>query len=103
MNRHIHLREQWWDESEPGDRDYIQQQIRDALQQGEVKITFIKADGTRREMLATVSSNIVPATVTESTRAPREPNPNVCHVWDIEAQGWRSFRWDRLRAADFTG
>jgi len=26
----------------------------------------------------------------------RAINPEVCSVWDVNAQGWRSFRWDNV-------
>ena len=28
----------------------------------------------------------------------RKINPEVCAVWDLNAQGWRSFRWDKVIA-----
>ena len=38
--------------------------------------------------------------VTESTKprhTPKEPDPAVIKVFDVEAQAWRSFRMDRLK------
>jgi hypothetical protein len=58
------------------------------------KIRFVKKDGTIRTMLATLQdSELPPATGTGGTRA---SNPGVLPVYDMEAQGWRSFRIDSL-------
>jgi hypothetical protein len=27
----------------------------------------------------------------------KKPNPDALAVWDVEANGWRSFRWDSLQ------
>jgi hypothetical protein len=27
----------------------------------------------------------------------KKPNPDVLAVWDVEAKGWRSFRWDSIK------
>lgn len=58
-------------------------------------ITFTKRDGTERVMLCTLQESALPLR-TESEEPKREHSPDVQPVWDIEAGGWRSFRWDSL-------
>lgn len=65
-------------------------------------VTFLKLDGDRREMTCTLQDSIVPPTPAPKALAEGEvarvkkPNTEVCNVWDVNAQGWRSFRYDRV-------
>jgi len=60
------------------------------LKENEVSVTFTKADGTQRVMRCTLKAEHLPAreNVTESTRKRSENNVSV---WDLNANGWRSF------------
>jgi hypothetical protein len=69
--------------------------VRETLGAGIVKITFEKADGTPRTMLATTKEGLTVITESKTGRTKKE-NPEVCVVFDTEKQEWRSFRWDRL-------
>ncbi len=64
------------------------------LKSGEVNLTFTKVDGSTREMLATLSEDLIPnpQTTSEASRS-KKISEGVCAVWDNVAQGWRSFRW----------
>jgi|TARA_R110000744_G_scaffold248700_1_gene365078 hypothetical protein len=74
-------------------------EIKDMLKAGSVRIEFIKANGARREMNATLSEQIiVVAPVIEGSAAgTKKSNEFALPVWDVDAVGWRSFRWDSLR------
>jgi hypothetical protein len=65
------------------------------LKTGTVKIRFLKANGDIRKMSATLSDSFIPPS-TEKKVSP-SVNANALPVWDIDADGWRSFRWDSLR------
>lgn len=71
--------------------------LEDMLRVGPVTVTFEKSDGTLREMRATLESNVIVETREKKTDRVKKPNPDVCAVWDMEKQEWRSFRWDKLR------
>ena len=95
--------------------DEVKLQIRDwvrgLLQNGEITVTFVKADGTERDMLCTLDGSRIPVTVAKpiSTTAPvdgivreskkprKEPDPHSIRVFDLEKQEWRSFRFERLK------
>lgn len=62
------------------------------LQTGTYKVTFEKADGSHREMLCTLNSDLIPVQIAGTTK----PNPNIVTVWDVEKEDWRAFRMDRL-------
>lgn len=68
--------------------------IRNLLRQAVIMITFTKANGTVREMKCTLSEKILPAK--EVTESHRKSSSDNCSVWDIDAQAWRSFRWDSI-------
>jgi hypothetical protein len=70
------------------------------LSESEVEVTFVKKDGTERKMLCTLSENKIP-----SEKAPKNvgktKNDEVLAVFDIENDGWRSFRWDSIKTIQF--
>jgi hypothetical protein len=81
---------------------YTQQQkqeIREQLKSGIVGLHFIKNDGTDRWMRATLCEGLMPPQPADSHAGP--PNEQLQVVWDLEAGGWRSFRWERLKQTQF--
>ena len=81
--------------------DTFKTQLKEALQRNEVGITFTKRDGSERTMQCTLSTSRIPGeqlpkggdTSTSSTQAQA--------VFDIQKQGWRSFRWDSIKSVTF--
>lgn len=73
------------------------QEIQTLLNQGVVRIVFQKKDGSTRVMLCTTQPGVMPppparAEGPDGKPAPGRPIPeNHLLVWDIEAQGLRSF------------
>jgi hypothetical protein len=44
-----------------------------------------------------LKADLLPAqTDLEEAVQKKTPNPDVLAVWDVEASGWRSFRWDSI-------
>ena len=71
---------------------------------GPVTVTFSKKDGTERVMNCTTNSNLIPASpIVESTEPKKEKkvNEDVMPVYDLDARGWRSFRWDSIKQVKF--
>lgn len=68
--------------------------IRNLLRNAVITITFTKSDGTVREMKCTLAKEFLPAQVVKESE--HKHSPDSCPVWDMEAQAWRSFRWDSL-------
>ena len=79
---------------------------------GEVTVTFTKRDGEERIMRCTTSPNLVPpAPMTEvhvtNTDNPidfpvvkreKKKNEDVCSVYALDVNDWRSFRWDSVKS-----
>jgi hypothetical protein len=77
--------------------------LKGLLRERVVGVTFMKKDGTERVMQATLSENFIPeATNSENSATTRKKSDEALAVWDIEAQGWRSFRWDSVKTVNFT-
>lgn len=69
-----------------------------ALKNGIVKVVFTKVNGENRVMHATLKEELLPEqTDIEEQIQKKKPNPAALAVWDVEAKGWRSFRWDSLK------
>ena len=70
--------------------DIIQQ-----LKEGVIEVKFTKADGSQRVMSATLNDQYV--NYDDSASSTKELLYTAQPVWDINASGWRSFRWDSLQ------
>ena len=76
-----------------------QQEILENLRNGEVTVTFTKVNGDKRVMTCTLNESVIPKpekTEPLTQKKVRAINPEVCSVWDVNAKGWRSFRWDNV-------
>lgn len=71
-----------------------------ALSFYKAKVKFLKKDGSERIMKCTRSMELIPIGASTSTKQGVEreasSNPNLISVFDLEAQGWRSFDFTRL-------
>jgi len=79
------------------------QDLKTLLEQNIIKVDFLKLNGDRRTMTCTLREDLKPAATrsdTVSQRAVRETAESVICVWDVNAQGWRSFRYDRIINVD---
>ncbi len=73
------------------------------LKTGEVIVTFTKVNGDKRVMTCTLNETVLPPAKKDeplTQKKVREINPEVCSVWDVNAQGWRAFRWDNVIGID---
>jgi len=69
------------------------------LSQNVVTVDFTKLDGDKRVMTCTLREDIKPAATKAdplSQKKVREVSDAVVSVWDVNAKGWRSFRYERI-------
>ena len=97
-------------------KEQIRAWVKDLLQKSTITVTFVKADGTDREMLCTLNWDNIPVDkapketpttpidgiMRESKKPRKEPDPHSIRVFDLEKQEWRSFRFDRLKKVTAT-
>jgi hypothetical protein len=73
------------------------------LSQNVVTVDFTKLDGDKRVMTCTLREDIKPAATkadSMSQKKVREVSDAVVSVWDVNAKGWRSFRYERINAVN---
>ena len=75
--------------------------VKSILNESVATVTFTKSDGTERVMKCTLDRKLVPEKGYETKRINeqvRTVSADVLPVYDVEAQGWRSFRWDSIKS-----
>jgi hypothetical protein len=88
--------------------------LKSHLAYGPVTVIFTKKDGEERVMECTTASSLVPLveekiheTNTDNpidfpvTKKEKKVNDDIMPVYDLEAKGWRSFRWDSVKQVRF--
>jgi len=77
--------------------------LKNLLEQNVLVVDFNKISGDKRVMTCTLREDMKPAatkTDTMSQKKIREMSDAVVNVWDVNAKGWRSFRYDRVNSVD---
>lgn len=72
-------------------------ELKETLENGVVTVVFEKVDGTLREMKCTLLTEYLPKTEGPTLLTERKEPDNVLSVWDVENNGWRSFRVDNIK------
>ena len=74
------------------------------LRKESVTVVFTKKDGTERVMKCTTDPTIImfkdPSSV-ETKESTRKVNEDIMPVYDLEANAWKSFRWDSIKQVRF--
>ena len=60
-----------------------------------ITLKFTKSDGSERVMKCTLREDYTVKPEKKTDRV-KKPNDNVISVWDVEWNGWRSFKYDNL-------
>ena len=69
--------------------------ILNLLKQGVIEVKFKKVDGSERVMKCTLLESYVKPHE-KTTDREKKVNEDVISVWDVEKEGWRSFRYDSV-------
>jgi hypothetical protein len=66
----------------------------DMLRHNIVTVTFTKVNGDERVMKCTLRSEMIPNAPTQNGElvVEQKQSSNNVSVWDVDSQGWRSFR-----------
>jgi hypothetical protein len=107
-----------YQESDESGRVIFRDWIRNLLNVSEITVTFVKADGTLRDMRCTLDQDRIPpqppraakpareapvdGIVRESKEVTRPEESHTQKVFDLDAGAWRSFRYDRLKKVTVT-
>jgi hypothetical protein len=74
--------------------EFVYAELQSQLQKEVLEVTFTKVNGEKRIMNCTLMEGILPSNPTEEAKkeAKKKVNEDVLSVWDIDSNGWRSFR-----------
>jgi hypothetical protein len=77
--------------------------LKNLLHERVVTVVFTKKDGSDREMRCTLNENMIPSVESDvANNGNRKKSSEAQPVYDLDAQGWRSFRWDSIKAVNFS-
>jgi len=77
--------------------------LKGLLEQNVVVVDFNKISGDKRVMTCTLREDMKPRATKDDTMSQkkvREMSDATVSVWDVKAEGWRSFRYDRINSVD---
>ena len=79
--------------------NYTYDRVTDSLRAGIVRLSFVKVkDGEVRNMRATLNEKYIPDTQKPTTDVKK--NEETVRVYDLDVEGWRSFRINSLQTFD---
>lgn len=73
-------------------KDTLKKQLHESVK----TITFTKTDGTQRVMNCTLQQSVLPPADPDKSPTARKTSDEALAVWDVDAAGWRSFRYDAI-------
>lgn len=65
------------------------------LRHNRIKLTFIKLNGDIRVMYCTLTEDVIKDKFSVGAKA-KKSSDEILSVYDLENEGWRSFRWDSV-------
>jgi hypothetical protein len=95
-----------YQEADDANKAIIRDWVRSLLQKDEITVTFVKADGTDREMRCTLNPEKLPPApvatgpvdgIVKESKERKKPDEHSLRVFDLDKSEWRSFRFDRLK------
>lgn len=70
--------------------------IVDKARTGNIHVRFTKANGEERLMRCTLKNEHLPKQI-DLEESTTKDNSNLVVVWDLDANGWRSFKVDSIK------
>lgn len=83
------------------DYNSIEHDLYNELHKGVVTVIFNKVDGSERVMKCTLSLGMIPEDMKPKGDDTRVLSEEVVRVYDVEAEGWRSFRKDSIISVNY--
>ena len=72
------------------------EELMQSLKHGITVVKFLKKDESERIMIATLDPKLLPERDASITQEYVVKNTNQIRVYDVEAEAWRSFLFDRI-------
>ena len=96
---------EFYKNASPEEREDFKSWLKGLLHDGAVMITFTKVDGSVRVMTCSLKKELLPPPpeVKEGeVKKERKVNPEVCPVFDLEKQDWRSIKYETIKKIEFS-
>jgi hypothetical protein len=74
---------------------FVRSELQTQLQSEILEVTFTKVNGDKRVMNCTLMEGVLPSNTAEK-KADKKINEDILSVWDVDANGWRSFRMNTV-------
>ena len=87
--------------SSESDRKLMREWMAGILKQQDIDVTFTKVNGTLRKMHCTLQESAIIPREEKKHEIVKDKNEDVCVVWDIDKNEWRSFRYDSIKEIRF--
>jgi len=72
------------------------EKLRQLLREGEVRFTFLKADGSTRQARGTLKMEDIPLAAHPTGESKRQVSDSVQVFYDLDKNSWRSCRKDSI-------
>lgn len=95
----------WYAQADEEGRKQFREWLADLLRHEKVTVSFTKVNGEHRDMTCTLNHDFIPAEQIKKTQIKEsieDKEPTNQPVYDINAGGWRSFRFDSITQITFT-
>jgi hypothetical protein len=83
------------------DWDVFSKWIKGVLITTDTTVTFTKKDGTKRVLRCTLRPDALPVQEVTESKEPRKTSDSTLSVYDLEANGWRSFTIRAVKRVEF--
>jgi hypothetical protein len=83
------------------DWDVFSKWIKGILIVSDTTVTFTKKDGTERVLRCTLRPDALPVQEVTESKEPRKMSDSTLSVYDLEANGWRSFTIRAVKRVEF--
>jgi hypothetical protein len=90
----------WYAAASEEDQRAFREWFQGILRNERVNVCFTKVDGTERWLHCTLHPELIPIVENKDTPQ-RKSSDSAQSVWDIDAEGWRSFRWESIKEFSF--
>jgi hypothetical protein len=90
----------WYSKAEESDKTLFRDWIKNLLATNTVDLTFLKKDGTVRNMKCTLKESVLPQF--KKTEGKRKEKEEVLTVFDLQIKEWRACRFENIKEIKFT-
>ena len=80
------------------EQEKLREKLKTLLNAYVLEVEFVKTNGDTRKMRCTTKSDKIPENLKSKSEDGGTLNEEVIPVYDVEAEGWRSFRVDSVKS-----